>query len=189
MIRRRTTIVIVHASVVAGLARPAGASVEAVSGAMPATAKIPAGACNRIDDFTRRHQGFEACLFALNGPGDTLSAAYATPRVREAFAALRVPVGSAVSGWVAANRSTIRDAEAVLDIGDWSERFGLTKCTSVPIFVCGDLMGVFTVYGMVANLDEHTAPIGLLAQEIGLLIARARSPLDVTAPTPFAAVS
>jgi len=145
---------------------------------------------NRIDARARQRRA-EACLFVLNRAGDLLSPAYATTGLRDAFAGLALPVGSGVSGWVAANRSTIRKAATRLDIGEVADRLGLEHCTSVPIFVDGDLFGVLTTYSReIGDPDEGAAAVGRLAQEVGLLIPgtvkTAPAPTDATA---FAAVS
>ena len=177
----------VHASVVASLVQPATASTDPVEGAFDGIA-FPRGVCDRIDDYARANAGTQVCLFAADKAGDTLAIAYATPDIADAVGALRVAVGSGVSGWVAANRSTIRSAEAALDLGDLAERFNLSICTSVPLFVCGDLMGVVTAYAEAApNAKEQATAVGLLAQELGLIVARHRQALRATMPMTFAA--
>jgi putative nucleotidyltransferase with HDIG domain len=176
----------VHASVVASLVQPANSSTDAVAAFDGIT--FPRSVSDRIDDFARANVGSQVCVFAANKAGDTLTIAYATPGIAEAVAALRVAVGSGVSGWVAANRSTIRSAEAALDLADLAEQFNLSVCTSVPLFVCGDLIGVVTAYAEAApNAEEHAAAVGLLTQELGLTIARHRQSLRASAPMSFAA--
>jgi putative nucleotidyltransferase with HDIG domain len=180
----------VHASVVAGLSNPSGANRVDAAGRLLGFKPIPASVRNRIDARARQRRA-EACLFVLNRAGDLLSPAYATTGLRDAFAGLALPVGSGVSGWVAANRSTIRKAATRLDIGEVADRLGLEHCTSVPIFVDGDLFGVLTTYSReIGDPDEGAAAVGRLAQEVGLLIPgtvkTAPAPTDATA---FAAVS
>jgi len=137
--------------------------------------------------------GAEACVFALDATGDYLAVACATPALDDLLSGLQIPVGSGVSGWVAAHRSSIRKADAVLDIGHAAGQIKSNVCTSVPIFVCGDLFGVLTVYmPAIEDVDAQTASVGRLALEVGLLITAG---LEVAAPrrrhaeSPFAAVS
>ena len=167
----------VHASVVAGLVQPSGSSARQHDAVMHAAVgeQIPAHSCDRIEQFVRRQSGCEACVFVPDSQGDSLLVAYATPGLRHAIAGMQIAVGTAVSGWVAANRSTIRKADAALDLGELAERFTFKDCVSVPLFVCGDLFGVLTVYGRTLPASEETtAAVGLLAQEVGILIAKNR---------------
>jgi putative nucleotidyltransferase with HDIG domain len=164
------------ASIVVGLARPAARDIreaEAREVAAASSIAIPSIAETLIDEHIGRIDGAAACLYRFNAAQDALIVAHATPRIRPAAARLHVPVGSGVSGWVAANRSTIRCAEAVLDVGELASSFELQSCASVPVFVRADLFGVLTVYVTDAALsDDAVAAIGLVAQEVGLLIAR-----------------
>jgi putative nucleotidyltransferase with HDIG domain len=126
-----------------------------------------------IDERALRLSGAEVCLFAMTAAQDALVVAHATAGVRDVVADLTLPVGCGVSGWVAANRSTIRHAESVLDLGDLAAGFAARVCTSVPVFVRTDLFGVLTVYSPAAAMsDEMIAEAGLLAQEVGVSIAR-----------------
>ncbi len=60
----------------------------------------------------------------------------------------QVAVGEGVSGWVAANRRTMANADAALDLGDAAGvvRPPLRSCVSAPLLHDGDLAGVLTVY-------------------------------------------
>jgi putative nucleotidyltransferase with HDIG domain len=124
--------------------------------------------------------GAEACLFR-SGDSDVLTPVYATPRLRATAARLRPAIGSGVSGWVAANRSTIRSADPTLEAPELTHALAMTSCASVPVFMRADLFGVITAYWPASSrLDGDVDALGLLAQEIGLLISRGPS----TAP-PF----
>lgn len=129
-----------------------------------------------IDTRVARIVAADACLYAINPGGDLLLVAHATSRLHDRLTLLQLPVGAGVSGWVAANRITIRNADPVLDIGELAEELGLRTCTCTPVFARGDLVGVLTVYGtQAAGFPENTvADIGILAQEVGLVISRPR---------------
>ncbi|OLB62210.1 MAG: hypothetical protein AUI11_06490 [Acidobacteria bacterium 13_2_20CM_2_66_4] len=83
---------------------------------------------------------------------------------------------------MAVNRSTIRNADPRLDLGDLAESLALRACISTPIFTSAELFGVLTVYGTqtAGFSDETIASVGMLAQEIGLAIARADADGDDT---------
>src|SRR5262249_20982451 len=153
---------------------------------------IPPAAQRLIEDFVATKTGADACVFAVTAAQDALVATFATPRIRDAVTSVTMPVGSGVSGWVAANRSTIRRADPALDLGELAPRFGRQMCVSVPLLVRGELFGVLTIYVTdTAMSDDDVADAGLLAQEVGLSIARA-SRLQVPARSarpPIAAAS
>lgn len=187
-----------HAAVVAGLTRAApGDMLDTRTCALTAAAIVtpPWDAQELINERVARMGRADACLFALNAPQSALVVAHATPRIRAAVADLQVPVGSGVSGWVAANRSTIRHADAVLDIGELAKALSAKSCASMPVFAGADLFGTLTVYVADSALsDEKVDAVGLLAQEVGLLIARSatavtRSQLRTASRSPMAAVS
>jgi GAF domain len=82
-------------------------------------------------------------------------------------------IGEGVSGWVVANRNTIRRADATLDLGAVASRLNLRTCMSTPVFVRGELRGALTVYTHQSTglPDSALDRVGMLAQELGLLIA------------------
>jgi hypothetical protein len=176
-----------RASVVAGLAQTTKPSVR--NGELPA---LPPSVVPRdlIDGQIGRLGGADASLFEFNAEQDALIVAHATPRIRRAVADLLIPIGSGVSGWVAANRSTIRRAEPGLDVGELANAYGLKTCVAVPVFVRADLFGVLTVYFTDASLpDDAVEIVGLLAQEVGILIARAAVPVSSAHVRPAARLS
>jgi len=127
-----------------------------------------------IDERVAQIGTADACLFAINPAGDALFVAHVTSRLRHAVAGLELPVGGGVSGWVAANRSTIRHADPALDVGRLADDLALRCCTSTPVFTGGDLFGVLTMYGTQAAgfSDSAVTAVGLLAQVVGLMIAQ-----------------
>jgi putative nucleotidyltransferase with HDIG domain len=162
-----------HASVIAGMSRTAADLAVANPDAPATVVPIALSARELIDDVTTCLGRTDACLFTLNASQDALVVAYATPRLRAAVSRLAVPVGAGVSGWVAANRSSIRHADPTLDFGRSLDGLGLRSCTSVPVFVRADLFGVLTAYrGEATECARTVEAVGLLAQEVGLTIAR-----------------
>jgi putative nucleotidyltransferase with HDIG domain len=165
-----------QASVVAGLARTAqvgGADPESLHTTMPS---VPQPVRALIQERMRAFPLAEACLFRLSSANDMLVPAFATSRLDRIVSRLELPVGSGVSGWVAANRSAIRDAQAILDLGDIVGTCGLERCTVVPVFRCAELFGVLSVYTPETGwTGDMTDAIGLLAQEVGVLLAHESS--------------
>ncbi len=163
-----------HASVVAdfaGAATPVMVDVDARPAATPAAA-VPRAVQELIDAYVARRRGTDICLFSMNGDG-ALQAAYVTARLRSAVAGLRMTIGSGVSGWVAANRSAIRRAQPLLDLGGIADAFALKTCACLPVFNRAELFGVLTLYTAEDDLPDVTVDLtGLLAQEVGLLLAR-----------------
>jgi putative nucleotidyltransferase with HDIG domain len=115
----------------------------------------------------------EACLMAMTAAGDVLCVAYATRELTDRILSLQMPVGAGISGWVAANRSTIPNANPSLDAEIFKEA-GFCCCTSTPVFSEGELFGVLTMYGTRPSgfNRDAVAAIGSLGQEIGLAIGR-----------------
>jgi len=164
----------VQASVVAGLMRITTPNLRVEENDAAGLSMTLSSSVERmIDQQVGRIAGADACVFAVNAAQDALTVAHATPRIRSAIGSLNMPLGSGVSGWVAANRSAIRRAEPALDLGELAQAFGVRACVSVPVFVRADLFGVLTVYiNDLAATDDVVDATGLLAQEIGLLIAK-----------------
>jgi len=166
----------VRGGLVAGLARGSHDRNRTldVHEAAPARA-VPTRVAAHIDRRAQAFGGGEACLFAYNAAGDALIVAHATSAIRAHLESFCVPVGAGVSGWVAAHRSTIRRADAALDLGERGSSLGLGACVSTPVFSSGEVHGALTVYVSDANqlTDELVADVGTLAQEVGLLMVRA----------------
>jgi len=162
---------VAQASVVAGLARTTRVG-SADPESPPTTPSVPPPVQAFIQQRMRSFPLAEACLFRLSGSNDMLVPAFATPRLNRVVGQVELPVGSGVSGWVAANRSAIRDAQAILDLGNIVGAFGFERCTVVPVFRCAELFGVLSVYTPETGLTgDMTDAIGLLAQEVGVLLA------------------
>ncbi len=116
--------------------------------------------------------GAELCLVSPDPGGDVLRVTYATSRIARVTATLQLRTGEGLAGWVAANRHTIGNSDAALDLGDAARRLDLRYCTATPVFLCGALAAVMCVYSADRCSPEHLRFIGALAQEIGVAITR-----------------
>jgi hypothetical protein len=130
-----------------------------------------------IDERIAKISQAEACFFELNAAGDILTVAHATAGIRNAMKTFTIPVGAGISGWVAAHRSTIRHANAMLDLGELGHQLAVQSSVSTPIFCRGELRGTLTVYtpDAAGPSDAVIGDIGMLAQELGLLLGRAEA--------------
>ena len=117
----------------------------------------------------------EGCLFAAVVEHDALVAVRTTPALIDVAAALELHVGEGLAGWVAANRYTIVNSHRNLDLGDAADRLNLHASVVTPVFALGDL-GLGVLAGLpraeAVFTEDDVRTIGLLAQEIGVTIAR-----------------
>jgi diguanylate cyclase (GGDEF)-like protein len=84
---------------------------------------------------------------------------------------LRIPLGQRLSGWVAANRQTIINSDASLDLGEVarSATVRLKSCLSTPFLAGDQLLGVLTLYSQSENgfNDDHRRVAEAIAKQIG----------------------
>jgi hypothetical protein len=139
---------------------------------LPSPITVPLRVRHLIDE-AAASVGATACLFVVNDTRDALVAVHATPDFKAHVLNAQISVGTGVSGWVAAHRSTIRCAEPALELGVLAETLSLKSCVSVPVFVRGDAVAVLTVYARWSVSPEEVEDVGMLAQEVGLVMARA----------------
>jgi putative nucleotidyltransferase with HDIG domain len=74
------------------------------------------------------------------------------------IAGTRITLGEKLSGWVAANRQTIVNSDAGLDLGDVADAFvpKLRYCLSIPVVTSDQLIGVLSLYGgELFNADDE----------------------------------
>ena len=125
----------------------------------------------------------EACLFAVSPTGSMLLPASATKLAQIACEDLAFPVGSGLSGWVAAHRHTIVNSDPSLDFGDRAAQLGFRSATSTPVFAFATVSAVLTVYMPTrgACSDRQARMIGTLAQEVGSELVRREQLLQTRA--------
>ncbi len=126
----------------------------------------------------------EACFFVHDPDTDVLSVVRSTERLRHETANLQVRVGEGLAGWVASNRHTIVNSNADLDLGPMAKRLDLGPCTATPVFVFGKIVGVLTAYLPSSRkfVEDDVKTVGLLAQDIGTVLARERRRRPRTRP-------
>jgi len=101
---------------------------------------------------------------------DELEARHVVGDVGEVIRGLRIGVGQRLSGWVAANRQTILNSDATLDLGDIARFLSppLRTCLSTPVLLNDELIGVLSLYSVDANgfSDDHQRVIEIVARQI-----------------------
>ena len=93
-----------------------------------------------------------------------------------------IPNGERVSGWVAANHQPAINSDAYLDLGTLKEGIGpaLSRATSFPITIEGEIMGVLAAYtSQHLFSDEHVEAIGYLADLLTIGLRTASPPSTV----------
>ena len=111
-----------------------------------------------ISKHVRRLVPCSLCVFyLLDSATDELAAIHVSGDQAALITGLRIPRGQRLSGWVAANRQTIRNSDPVLDFGESARAMTPRprSCLSTPLIDKADLVGVLTLYS--SNRDGFTA--------------------------------
>jgi diguanylate cyclase (GGDEF)-like protein len=90
---------------------------------------------------------------------------------------LRIPRGERLSGWVAANKQTIVNADPILDLGDVSRLLKprLRSCISTPLVSAQDLVGVLTLYSVDPDAfnDDHKRILEIVGRQVSQTVRQA----------------
>jgi diguanylate cyclase (GGDEF)-like protein len=124
-----------------------------------------------IAKHVRRLVPSSLCVFYLfDSVSDELVATHVTGEQADLIAGLRIPRGQRLSGWVGANRQTIRNSDPVLDFGESARSMTPRprSCLSTPLLCKGDLLGVLTLYS--SNRDgfsiDHERVIEIVSRQV-----------------------
>lgn len=116
-------------------------------------------------------------FYTVDSNTDELVVGHASGEGAQDVTALRIPLGTGLSGWVAANRATIVNSDAALDFGQRSapSLTGLGSTIGIPLVSGANLVGVLSLYatGVNAFTNESRVLVELIAREIAPLIERA----------------
>jgi diguanylate cyclase (GGDEF)-like protein/putative nucleotidyltransferase with HDIG domain len=116
-------------------------------------------------------------LYVLDGSNDELVAAYASGEHGSLVRGLRIPLGQRLSGWVGANRQTILNSDAALDLGEVARSATprLRACLSTPLIVDDNLLGTLSLYSTSTSpfTDDHRRMIETTSRVISNTIRRA----------------
>jgi putative nucleotidyltransferase with HDIG domain len=137
-------------------------------------------ATDLIAKHLRRLVPSSACVFyTYDIEGDELVASYASGEHAALIKGLRVPRGQRLSGWVAANRQTIRNSDPVLDLGESARAMNPRprSCLSTPLLSGKTLVGVLSLYSSSkdAYSEDHERIVEVIALQVSGVIREAQT--------------
>lgn len=116
-------------------------------------------AMNGLGQAVRQLTPSSACAFFRYSPeSDDLFCEYVSDEKFGALLGLRIRPGERVTGWVAANRQTISNSDATLDLGQTTLVIEPRprSAVSTPVLTSqGDFQGVLTAYSPAADVFTH----------------------------------
>ena len=116
-------------------------------------------------------------FFAYDVERDELSAAHAVGDNSSLVSAMKVGLGQRLSGWVAANRQSIRNSDPALDLGELARSMSprLRSCLSTPLAVSSELVGVITLYSNAVDgfSEEHQRVLEVVARQVAPIVRTA----------------
>jgi diguanylate cyclase (GGDEF)-like protein/putative nucleotidyltransferase with HDIG domain len=117
------------------------------------------------------------CVFYIHDEDTTnLVASHVSGENCEAIHGLRIPLGERLSGWVGANRQSIRNSDPVLDFGDMGRTMTprLRSCLSTPLLSSEKLVGVLTLYARnpEAFTEDHQRLVEVVARQVSPVLQR-----------------
>lgn len=112
-------------------------------------------------------------IYLVGPTGTTLVAAGAAGDMPEGFLGTSIDFGSRISGWVAANRTPVRNSDPELDLGPPARELGLSSSLVCPIVADEQLRGVLALYSTEHDIftSEHQRLAELLSSYIGRFCA------------------
>ena len=136
------------------------------------------GAAEEISKHLRRLIPCSICiLFAYDSAADELVAVHASGGNGSLVSGLRIGLGQRLSGWVAANRRSIRNSDPVLDLGEAARAMTPRprSCLSAPLLVEKELIGVLTLYSTTQDAfsEEHQRVLEAVTRQVAAVIKRA----------------
>jgi putative methionine-R-sulfoxide reductase with GAF domain len=137
-----------------------------------------ADAGNAVAKHLRRLVPSATCvLYVYDRSSDKLEARHVVGEGGAAIRGLRIGLGQRLSGWVAANRQTILNSDAALDLGDEVKSVSprLRTSLSTPLVFHDELIGVVTLYSneQTAFDDQHQSAIDGVSHQIAQIVKRA----------------
>lgn len=114
--------------------------------------------------------GASLVLFAVDGPHGALVAQTAAGPAAERLRGASMHVGQRVSGWVAANRQPMINADAQLDLDDAGE---LRFATALPLVANSRLLAVMTLYADEPFADVQVRRLEMVVPQLASSLAAA----------------
>jgi putative nucleotidyltransferase with HDIG domain len=109
-------------------------------------------------------------VYVYDRQTDELEARHAVGEGSSTIRGLRMPLGQRLSGWVAANRKTIANSDARLDLAEAvkSQSLRLKSCISTPLIYEDELIGVLSLYSsdLSAFTEDHKRIIETISKQV-----------------------
>jgi putative nucleotidyltransferase with HDIG domain len=136
--------------------------------------------CDLIVKHLRRLIPCSLCVFFIyDEDADEICASHVTGEHSGLLTGLRIAMGQRLSGWVAANRHTIRNSDPSLDLGEGARTFQPRhrSCMSTPLTSGTSLVGVITLYSTRpdAFTAEHQRILEVVSTQVSPAIKAATS--------------
>ena len=116
-------------------------------------------------------------FYVYNVQTDDLVSMHAAGSHASHLVGLRIPRGERLSGWVAANKQTIVNADPVLDLGEMARmlRPRLRSCISTPLVSGQDLIGVLTFYSVDTDAfnEDHKRILEIVGRQVSQTVRHA----------------
>ncbi|MEO8074964.1 MAG: HD domain-containing phosphohydrolase [Acidobacteriota bacterium] len=116
-------------------------------------------------------------FFAYDTSSDDLVVNHSSGDHSALVSGLRIGLGQRLSGWVAANRQTIRNSDPILDLGEAARSITPRprSCLSTPLIVEKELIGVITLYSPSTNAfsEEHQRVFEVVARQVSAIVKNA----------------
>jgi diguanylate cyclase (GGDEF)-like protein/putative nucleotidyltransferase with HDIG domain len=118
------------------------------------------------------------CVFYLyDADADEIVASHAYGENSGVVSGLRIQTGQRLSGWVAANRRSIRNSDPLLDLGEAARAISprLRSCLSTPLVDDSHLVGVITLYSTALDAfdGEHQRVLEIVSRQVASVIRQA----------------
>ena len=116
-----------------------------------------------------------AAVYLVDKTRDELNAVHAIGDNSGLLVDLRITLGRNLTGWVAANRQSIRNSDAMLDLGEAARNLSprLRSCLAVPVVHRDESVGVLAFYSSSSNAfsEDHQRLAEAVASQTAEMIA------------------
>jgi putative nucleotidyltransferase with HDIG domain len=157
-------------------------------GAMIATCNDAAALTDRLHSALQQFMPAGCiAIYLYDSTTDALIARHVSGQHAVAVTGLVISNGQRLTGWVAAQRRTVVNSDAALDLGNLTMRLSPPPhtCLSTALTVDGELVGAITVYSTSAEpfTERHAALLEVLAPKIAIAARKdaAEHPVVATA--------
>jgi putative nucleotidyltransferase with HDIG domain len=144
-------------------------------GFLAASASTPAEALSRIHPIIQRMMPADViAVYLYAAEADNLVATFVAGGHADAIAGTSIQLGQRLTGWVAANKQTIVNSDAALDLGNLTMHLDPMPLACLSTAMCqdSDLVGVVTIYSTRRQpfTEAHVPIVEVIARGLANLI-------------------